>query len=386
MCTCGIPARFGDAFTVVFVPVRVGSSYFRRGARRRVGRRRAERARAGDGADVPGARLPLGGRGWKPHNGLRPLVGGARAAVLPRVLYTSRARCRAQVDLRADADCDLPGLERCHPRYVAGHSTEVQLWSSSAATARAEHIRAYCDVWGRGRLENALLYPRELQRVLRRAEARREALFGPPSASGSSLDVLVVLLHGVSMARSRSALPKTLGWLGALNASGTHELASFDRHRPVSTRRDHNLRTLIRGAHAPRAKRGRRGAARADGASSLWDAYRHWGYLTAYVQVPPTPSSRRVHVDGVPPNAHRPPQAGCDARVSRSLGFVDVPDGSPPDASRPTRYPPGTRLHGDTREIHARYTRDTVRCAPRDTRRHHRANPSNAHPRRPWPP
>ena len=86
-------ARFGDAFSCV--PVRVGSSYFRRGARRRVGRRRAERARAGDGADVPGARLPLGGRGWKPHNGLRPLVGGVRAAVLPWVLGGSRTRTRA---------------------------------------------------------------------------------------------------------------------------------------------------------------------------------------------------------------------------------------------------------------------------------------------------
>ena len=86
-----------------------------------------------------------------------------------------------EVDLRADVDCDAPGLERCHPRYTLGwRHREVQLWREGLSPPKgSEYVHAYCDVWQRGRLEQVLSAPAERTDV--RAERRRRAPSEYPS-------------------------------------------------------------------------------------------------------------------------------------------------------------------------------------------------------------
>ena len=83
-----------------------------------------------------------------------------------------------EVDLRADVDCDAPGLERCHPRYTLGwRHREVQLHRDGLSPPKGtEFMHAYCDVWRRGRLEQILATPAENARVRQRAERRLAAL------------------------------------------------------------------------------------------------------------------------------------------------------------------------------------------------------------------
>ena len=94
-----------------------------------------------------------------------------------------------EVDLRSDADCNTPGLERCHPRYTLGwRHREVQLWRPGLPLPKAEHakwpeyIHAYCDVWHRGRIEQVVAAPVEREDVRERARRQRTSSSGSTSS------------------------------------------------------------------------------------------------------------------------------------------------------------------------------------------------------------
>ena len=125
------------------------------------------------------------------------------------------------VDLAADADCNREGVQRCHPRLTLGwQRQEVLLSMPSDPLPTAEYVQAYCDLWRRGRHENVLVAPVEQDEAKSRAHRDRKRLFSARSAAGGGLDVLVLVLRGLSLEHSRRALSRTLGHLRLLNASG----------------------------------------------------------------------------------------------------------------------------------------------------------------------
>ena len=192
-----------------------------------------------------------------------------------------------EVDLRADADCDNPSLRRCHPRYTLGwQHREVNLFRAVGETGgepppNAEYVHGYCDVWGKGRLENVFATPIERYGVTKRSREKMDGRRLWESVSGGgvsgmsgggvsgmsgggvsgggvsggsarfgrgSTSVLLILIRDVSIGTSRRALPRTLSFLKGLetksrrvrvaNASAPSEgfsFVSFDGHRAIAT-------------------------------------------------------------------------------------------------------------------------------------------------------
>jgi len=181
-----------------------------------------------------------------------------------------------EVDLRSDADCNTPGLERCHPRYTLGwRHREVQLWRPGLPLPKAEHakwpeyIHAYCDVWHRGRIEQVVAAPVEREDVRERARRQRTS----SSGSTSSQHVVILVLRGLPL--TRSSLPLTTRTMARFRQSGRFTSATYSRHVPASASGETTLQALIYGTTqrplpAWAAKR------------SLWRAYERWGYVRAF--------------------------------------------------------------------------------------------------------
>ena len=104
--------------------------------------------------------------------------------------------------------------------YQGEQRQEVLLSMPSDPLPTAEYVQAYCDLWRRGRHENVLVAPVEQDEAKSRAHRDRKRLFSARSAAGGGLDVLVLVLRGLSLEHSRRALSRTLGHLRLLNASG----------------------------------------------------------------------------------------------------------------------------------------------------------------------
>ena len=116
------------------------------------------------------------------------------AAAGAKFLHTSSGelsmRCGSswEVDLRSDADCDQPGLERCHPRFTLGWQRyEINLYRGPQRLPDVEYVHSYCDVWQQGRLENVHVAPREKEEARERSLQRRAELVAAP-ASGALVD------------------------------------------------------------------------------------------------------------------------------------------------------------------------------------------------------
>jgi len=246
------------------------------------------------------------------------------------------------VDLTADADCNREGVERCHPRLTLGwRRQEVLLSMPSDPLPTAEYVQAYCDLWRRGRHENVLVAPVEQDEARSRAHRDRRRLFSTRSAASGGLDVLVLVLRGLSLEHSRRALTRTLGHLRQLNASGQYTLATAERFRALSSEGAASLRVLLQGAAVADDEHGAPWP-------TLWDTYRQWGYVSMFgeagcgtatrAKVPPwqqRPGSAPAPPQGAPGGsgqlgtprlrlAHRAP--------SRCLGCACRPPPKPPMA------------------------------------------------------
>ena len=207
-------------------------------------------------------------------------------------LYSMDCGSSWEVDLRSDADCSMEGVGKCHPRYTLGwRHNEVQLYRDKATETSAEYVHAYCDVWRKGRLDRALASPMEREAVRKASELRRRELWedGPYGAPRAGLNVLVLVLRGLSATGSLSSLPQTLGRMRALHNSSRSSLVTFSRYAASSLSSHRTLETLfLGGSHRP-SDSGRDPQAAStselDGASgSLWDAFRRWGYVSAYAE------------------------------------------------------------------------------------------------------
>ena len=206
------------------------------------------------------------------------------------------------VDLTADADCNREGVQRCHPRLTLGwQRQEVLLSMPSDPLPTAEYVQAYCDLWRRGRHENVLVAPVEQDEARSRAHRDRKRLFSARSAAGGGLDVLVLVLRGLSLEHSRRALSRTLGHLRLLNASGQYTLAAAERFRALSSDGATSLRVLLQGSAAAGGEHG-------EPWPTLWDTYRQWGYVSMFGAA--THRGRRVRASPHPrphPHAHPHP-------------------------------------------------------------------------------
>ena len=195
------------------------------------------------------------------------------------------------VDLTADADCNREGVERCHPRLTLGwQRQEVLLSMPSDPLPTAEYVQAYCDLWRRGRHENVLVAPVEQDEARSRAQRDRKRLFSARSAASGGLDVLVLVLRGLSLEHSRRALTRTLGHLRQLNASGQYTLATAERFRALSSNGAASLRVLLQGSAVADSEH-------EEPWPTLWDTYRQWGYVSMFGE------------------------AGCGTAVMRPLGY-----------------------------------------------------------------
>ena len=95
-----------------------------------------------------------------------------------------------------------------------------------------------------------------------------------------SLHVVGVVLRGQTYGDSLSSLPHTLGLMRELHASGRYSLSSFSRYAATTADSRRSLRTLF---HGGGASGGEEGAADDARGGSVWDVYRRWGYVSAYV-------------------------------------------------------------------------------------------------------
>ena len=193
-----------------------------------------------------------------------------------------------EVDLRADVDCDKPGLERCHPRYTLGwRSREVQLHRDGLSLrSGTEYVHAYCDVWKRGRLEKVLATPSERDDVLDSARRQRARLAGSPPPN-----VILLIVRGVTLTNSRIQLPLTIEAMARLRRGGRFRGASFTRFAAASASGEAALQAAIHGsADMPLP------AWAAD--RSLWKSYERFGYVSAFGE------------------------AGCATAASRAAGYA----------------------------------------------------------------
>ena len=133
--------------------------------------------------------------------------------------------------MRADVDCDQPGLERCHPRYTLGwRNREVQLHRDGLQLpSGAEYVHAYCDVWRHGRLEQVLASPSEKSSV---REKQQRALDKVGGRAGPN--VLMVVVRGLTLAQSRAQLPRTVRAMARLRRGGGFRGGAFTRFAAAS--------------------------------------------------------------------------------------------------------------------------------------------------------
>ena len=183
-----------------------------------------------------------------------------------------------EVDLRSDADCNQPGLERCHPRYTLGwQHREVQLHRDGLALpSGTELVHAYCDVWQRGRHEQVLASPAEKSTVRRRAAALQQRTPSNPQPTGHN--VLLVVVRGLAHDQTRMLLPRTLHAMRRLRRQGHFRGAAFPRFAAASESGAAVLRALVNGV--PQAASGE--LPRWASNRSLWRAYARRGYVTAF--------------------------------------------------------------------------------------------------------
>lgn len=193
---------------------------------------------------------------------------------LSRIEFTCGASW--EVDLRADPDCNRPGLERCHPRYTLGwRNREVKLHRDGLSPPKGtEYLHAFCDVWRQGRTERVLAAPSERNAVKERAARHAEDNYGegqhPPN-------VLILVVRGLSLAQSRTSLPLTSRLMTRLRrqSGGRLQGAGFRKFVPASASGASSLQALVHGtAERPLPAWASQ--------RSLWRAYERWGYVTAF--------------------------------------------------------------------------------------------------------
>ena len=180
-----------------------------------------------------------------------------------------------EVDLRADVDCNKAGLERCHPRYTLGwQHREVQLHREGMGLPlQTEYVHAYCDFWRRGRLEQVLAAPAEREAVRDRATKRLEELGARKSLA--HVNVLVVMVRGMSLKESRWQLPRTVRTVARLKRSGRFRGGVFPKFAAASESGDAIIQSLLHGT-------AQRPLPPWAASRSLWRALERWGYVTAY--------------------------------------------------------------------------------------------------------
>ena len=229
-----------------------------------------------------------------------------------------------EVDLRSDADCNTPGLERCHPRYTLGwRHREVQLWRPGLPLPKAEHakwpeyIHAYCDVWHRGRIEQVVAAPVEREDVRERARRQRTS----SSGATSSQHVVILVLRGLPL--TRSSLPLTTRTMARFRQSGRFTSATYSRHVPASASGETTLQALIYGTTqrplpAWAAKR------------SLWRAYERWGYVRAFGEARCVSGASRATghaLEGDQPTDHSLLEPACSLDEQLAVALQRVADG-----------------------------------------------------------
>ncbi len=158
----------------------------------------------------------------------------------------------------------------------------MQLQPSVRPPAGAELVHAFCDDWMQGRIEHVLAAPVEREAVRQRAarvgghEVEAGSSDSSDAAATSSPHVIVVLVRGLSLASSRSRLPRTLRAMARLRRGGQFVGATFRRFAVAGGGGEEALRALATGSLSGMA------ATRSSSTSSLWRHYARWGYVTAY--------------------------------------------------------------------------------------------------------
>ena len=226
-----------------------------------------------------------------------------------------------EVDLRADVDCDKPGLERCHPRYTLGwQHREVQLHRDGMSfPAELEYVHAYCDVWGRGRLEQVLAAPREIARV---RDAAHIQLAGRGNMAGPN--VVLIVVRGLTLSQSRVRLPRTLRTLGRLRRGGNYRGVAFSRFAAASASGEEAMQALVHGT--PESPLPAWAARR-----SLWKLYEQWGYVTAFGEGGCVTAASRAagySLEGQPPMHHALVEPACALDTQLRARADDAMDAS----------------------------------------------------------
>jgi hypothetical protein len=251
-----------------------------------------------------------------------------------------------EVDLRADVDCDKPGLERCHPRYTLGwQHREVQLHRDGLSPpSGVEYVHAYCDVWQRGRLEQVLSRPvarKEVEDRTAKLALKKVSSSSGSSGAGSAVgsggeggsgperaNVIVLIVRGLSLDDAHARMPLTMRTMTRLRRSGRFRGASYRHFVPASESGEATMQSLLYGT-------AERPMPRWAASRSIWHAYRRWGYVTAFGEAGCETGASRAASYRLDDNLHRAidhvavePSCGLDTQLRATW------------TERPSRWPP----------------------------------------------
>lgn len=197
--------------------------------------------------------------------------------------------------------------------------------------------------------------------MLRLAQRRRRRYFDTASAGATrnGMNVLVLVLRGLSAAQAASRLPRSLGRMRQLHGGGAYTLASSERYSAVSVEGRRVLQALVLGSLGAGFP-----PSRADTAHSIWRLYRRWGYVSAYAEAGCSTSAGRalgLSLERSPPTDHvlTEPMCELDTQLgARAAGReANLSAGGPPGgaAACGSAHPP--RLARAAIDLVLNYTR-----------------------------